>query len=151
MEPILALRLKSFDFTDMQTGLFFAIYPITYTICCTLHRFWPKHLDPRILIVTCVFLNCIAFLLNGPSKVLSLPDKAYIIGIAQFLIGYVDSNLFVLSLPEMIHQANLAFPGIPNKINDYCSGLFNACLGLGFISGPIFGSYIDVTLGFRYT
>jgi hypothetical protein len=73
------------------------------------------------------------------------------IGIGQLLQGWATSNLVVLSLPEMINQANIAFPGRPDEINDYCSGIFNSCLGIGQISGPLVGSYVTLSLGFRYT
>ena len=51
----------------------------------------------------------------------------------------------------MMHQANLAFPGQGDIINDYCSGIFNSCLGIGQVSGPLVGSYVTIALGFRYT
>ena len=63
---------------------------------------WPKALDTRVLLINGAFLNAIAFLLNGPSKIFSFPDKYYMIGIGQILMGYVNSNLIILSLPEMI-------------------------------------------------
>ena len=40
---------------------------------------------------------------------------------------------------------------MPDIINDYCSGIFNSCLGIGQVCGPLFGAYIDVAIGYRYT
>jgi len=67
-----------------------------------MNHFWSKRFDARVLLINAAIINCIAFLLNGPSKIFSFPNTPVLIGIAQALIGYVNSNLFVLSLPEMI-------------------------------------------------
>lgn len=51
----------------------------------------------------------------------------------------------------MIRQANLQFPGQEDAVSNYCSGIFNSCLGIGQILGPLFGANVAVVLGFRYT
>lgn len=74
-------------------------------------QFIPHWVDSRTVLIYACFIDCISLLLIGPSKVLEFPDKIYLIGIGQFLCGNSIALLNVLSLPEMICQANNRFPG----------------------------------------
>jgi MFS family permease len=150
-EPILALRLQELDLGSNEMGLFFSILPICYLISGLAVQFIPRSIDSRIILVYACLIDCVSLLLIGPSKVLEFPEKVYLIGIGQFLCGNAIAVLNVLSLPEMIRQANLVFPGQEDSVSNYCSGIFNSCLGIGQILGPLFGSNVTVALGFRYT
>lgn len=70
MEPILALRLKQFDLSSTQMGLFFAILPIFYMSTGMLVQYQPKWVDNRVYLIGGCFLGCLAFLCNGPSSTL---------------------------------------------------------------------------------
>ena len=49
----------------------------------------------------------------------------------------------------MIDSAVLRFPDQETQINDLSAGIFNSILGLGQISGPIYGSLVTSYIGFR--
>jgi hypothetical protein len=51
----------------------------------------------------------------------------------------------------MMEKAKRYFPGQEEIVNDRCSGIFNSCLGLGQIVGPLLGSYLSEEIGFRFT
>ena len=57
------------------------------------------------------FVAALAFLFNGPSRTFNFPNEAYMIAIGNVLTGPAMSQLIVLSLPEMMNQANAHFPG----------------------------------------
>ena len=57
----------------------------------------------------------------------------------------------ILSLPEIMHQANVHYPGNEEYNTNYCSGIFNSFLGFGQVSGPLFGTNLNTVIGFRYT
>ena len=61
------------------------------------------------------------------------------------------SQLVIWSLPEMMRQAAFHFPGQEDRVTNYCSGVFNSCLGVGQVAGPLFGSGLTTALGFRTT
>ena len=69
--------------------------------------------------------------------------------IGQLLSGVALSQLNVLALPEMLKQANRAFPGYEEVIANFCSGIFNSALGMGQISGPIIGAQLNKWYGFQ--
>jgi len=68
--------------------------------------------------------------------------------IGQAFHGLVDPFILVPSLPEMIESVLDYFPGQETEINDISSGIFNMFLGIGQVSGPVFGSLITDQFGF---
>ena len=72
------------------------------------------------------------------------------IGVGQFLCGGGMAFLTVLSLPEMQLQANKAYKNREEQVSSYCSGIFNSCLGIGQVIGPLYGANVSVAIGFRY-
>lgn len=65
--------------------------------------------------------------------------------------GIFDPYMLVPSLPEMIKAGMKRFPEQEALVNDLSSGIFNCFLGLGQISGPLFGAYMELNYGFRLT
>jgi len=70
MEPILALRLKEFNLSAAQLGLFFAILPIFYMTFGMLVQLQPKWIDARVYLITGAFIGTIGCIFNGPSEIL---------------------------------------------------------------------------------
>jgi len=130
-------------------GNYFAILPVFYMLAGVLMQYYPKWMDNRVYLIGIGYLNTIAALFNGPSQILSLPDSIWCIIVGQMLIGLTCAQLNVFALPEMMRQANKAFPGRGNDVNDYCSGIFNSCIGIGQVSGPIIGAFLTSKIGFR--
>jgi hypothetical protein len=72
-------------------------------------------------------------------------------GVGQALHGIVDPFLLVPALPEMIESVIDLYPNDEFTINDLSSGIFNCFLGIGQISGPIYGSNMSILQNFRLT
>ena len=83
----------------------------------------------RIYLWAGLIIGTVAFLCNGPSYVFG--DRLWLIAIGQILTGIHASLLIVFAFPEMLRQANLAFPNQEDKINNFCAGIFNSTLGIG--------------------
>lgn len=71
--------------------------------------------------------------------------------LGQILHGIADPLMLVPSLPEMIDAAMEKHPNEEFLINDLSAGIFNCVLGIGQISGPLYGSYMDSHFGYRLT
>lgn len=109
----------------------------------------PKWIDNRVYIMNSAALSVVAFLFCGPSEVFNFTNNIYMIAFGCALSGPAISQFIVLALPEMMKQANLAFPNQEDRVSSYCSGMFNSVLGIGQIIGPLFGSYAYEMSGYR--
>lgn len=119
----------------------FTIIPITYIPSMLLVQKLPAWIDRRLTLILATFFLGLATLLNGPSKVLDMPDKLHLIMLGQAFSGVFVAFLTIPALPEMINAANLQLrnsqrgvaggESTKQKVNTLCSGLFNASLGIG--------------------
>jgi hypothetical protein len=50
----------------------------------------------------------------------------------------------------MIECSLPLYPGQEAQVNDLASGLFNTFLGIGQVLGPLYGSFMTRTYGFKY-
>lgn len=151
MEPIQALRMQDFDFSTMQTGLFFAIFPTCYLISGLLISFEPKWIDNRVYLIVGGLGVFVGLLMNGPSQLFFFPQKHKIMIAGHVIFGTATSHLLVYALPEMVLQANAEFPGQEDTVSAFCAGIFNSFLGVGQILGPLYGSLVRNRIGFRFT
>lgn len=149
-EPILAERIAEFNYSGTQRGVFFAIQPIAYLVGGIGTQFQPRHVDLRVFIIVGALLNGVAMLCNGPSAILNFPNSDKLIIAGQIMNGLALSQLNVLALPEMMKQANLAFPGYEEEVSNLCSGIFNSALGMGQITGPILGNKLTNAYNFQF-
>ena len=63
--------------------------------------------------------------------------------VGQALRGIFDPFCLIPSLPEMIDAVVPLYPkSMEPEINDAASGIFNMFLGIGQITGPLFGSFM---------
>jgi MFS family permease len=69
--------------------------------------------------------------------------------IGQIGHGLVDPFLLIPALPEMIDVAMEKFPHDEYLVNDLSSGIFNACISMGQLAGPIYGALMSEFTNFR--
>ena len=67
MEPVLAFRVKSFNLSQVQVGLFFVIMPIFYIPTSIYVQNVPNGVEKRAIIIVTAFLLFFANLFVGPS------------------------------------------------------------------------------------
>lgn len=81
--------------------------------------------------ISAVLLGFATFF-NGPSLMLEMPDKLWLIVLGQALSGIFVAFMIIPVLPEMITSANKRFKGEQKqRVNTLASGLFNSSLGIG--------------------
>lgn len=126
--------------------------PVTYIPTCMLVQKVPSGVEKRALMILAGFFLFFVNLLLGPSKIFNFPDNIYLIITALALRGILDPFTLIPSLPEMIESVIKEYPPESElRINDLSSGIFNMFLGIGQILGPLYGSYMTETHGYRYT
>lgn len=131
MEPILAFRIKDYNLSQVQIGVFFVVLPIFYIPCSMLVQRVPNGVQKRaVMIIACV-ASFFGNLFVGPSLMFQFPDNIYMAAIGQVAHGIVDPYILVPSLPEMIESVLPLYPGQEERINNLSSGLFNMFLGIG--------------------
>eukprot|EP00347_Sterkiella_histriomuscorum_P019495 403341410 len=151
MEPILAFRLNDYKLNQLQIGLFFTILPVFYIPCSILVQFMPRGIEKRAILIVACALSFFVNLCVGPSQILGFPDSIIMMGVGQALHGIVDPFILVPSLPEMINSVADKYPYNETQVNDLSSAIFNCFLGIGQISGPLFGSIMTEYFNFRLT
>lgn len=148
-EPVLTNRLEDYDISQAVAGVYFAVYPLVYILVALTFNKWPKSIDNRVyMIIGCVF-GIFSCLFSGPSLALSFADKPSVLLIGLVLMGFEGAAHMVLALPETLHYANKYFPDDEDYNSNFCSGIFNAFLGFGQIAGPLFGSLLTASIGYR--
>jgi hypothetical protein len=132
MEPILAFRMKEFNLSQVQIGMFFVVMPIFYIPMSVLVQRIPNGVPKRTLLILACFFSFISNLFVGPSTLFNMPDSIYLMVVGQILRGLIDPLTLVPVLPEMIESVLMYYPPSAEfEINNLSSGIFNMFLGLG--------------------
>ena len=81
MEPILALRLTDFSLSEIQIGIFFAIWPTFFLTSSIIAKYLPSRVDKRVTLMLSAFLSGMIFFFVGPSAIVSIKESLIIMGI----------------------------------------------------------------------
>mmetsp|Transcript_33466 Transcript_33466/g.51393 ORF Transcript_33466/g.51393 Transcript_33466/m.51393 type:complete len:112 (+) Transcript_33466:130-465(+) len=110
MEPVLAMRVKEFNLSQVEIGLFFIIMPIFYIPTSILVQKVPNGVEKRAIIIVTSFLLFFANLFVGPSEIFNFPESIWMMIVGQALRGLLDPFTLVPALPEMIESVLPEFP-----------------------------------------
>ena len=77
MPPILAFRLKDFNLTQVEIGLFFIVMPIFYIPISIMVQKVPNGVEKRAIMIIACFLSFFGNLCVGPSKIFNFPDTIF--------------------------------------------------------------------------
>ena len=151
-EPILALRLKDYNASTIQTGMCLSIYGFVYIIGTIAMPYVPERISKRfILMFSCFFMGIFLFLV-GPSQLLGFRESLLTMVIGLFLTANFLAPLAIPVLPEMQEATMEKFPNFDSQqIGNYNGALFSSFLGLGQVLGPLFGASTYAALNFRLT
>jgi MFS family permease len=105
---------------------------------------------PKRLFILVSFGGCaLAMLLTGPSYLLGMPNKLWILCIGQALQGAFLGLIFIPIMPEMIealYASRKLKEGEDERtdgvISDKSAGLYGSFYSIGMIISPIMGSLI---------
>ena len=115
--------------------------------CIALPFIVPKWVEGRVVMITGLIMLGSLTLLVGPVW------EEY--NLTVMLIGLGTSAIFyaptiIPNMSEMMVATRLAYPdGDLDHVNSLLSGMLNACFGIGQAAGPLVGSAIYESLGFR--
>ena len=150
LEPILAMRVKEFDLTQVQIGVFFIVMPIFYIpVSSVVVPSLPSSISKRAIMILGALASFFGNLLQGPSFMFGIPDSLTMVLLGQIAHGIVDPFLLIPSLPEMLESVLPLYPGQETQVNNLSSALFNSFLGLGQVLGPTFGALVTQKYGFQ--
>ena len=111
MAPILAIRMKDFEMTQVEIGMFFMVMPIFYIPTSILVQSVPNGVEKRAILILAAFASFFVNLCCGPSYLFNFPDELWIMVLGQAAHGVVDPFILVPSLPEMIESVLPLHPG----------------------------------------
>jgi len=154
LNSILSVELaNNFGLDEAMIGFIFAIPFFVYVLGFYFVSKIVVRFDKRISILISFIICSVSLFLTGPSQLLRIPDKLWIL-----LIGYMALSIgclffFIASLPEIIDSVIIK-EGIGEEnhtLNDKASGIFNGFVAFGAIISPIIGGLMSDNIGYRYS
>lgn len=103
-----------------------------------------------VLIVATLSLSASCLFL-GPSTILHLPHQFWICAIGLVGLGISTSFIYCYTVPELIKCSVERYPENEAIINDYSPAMFNMFVGVGSLSAPLLGSWLEQKYGFATT
>mmetsp|Transcript_16948 Transcript_16948/g.12116 ORF Transcript_16948/g.12116 Transcript_16948/m.12116 type:complete len:196 (+) Transcript_16948:732-1319(+) len=149
--PIMTMRLLEFSLTEIQIGFVFGITSVFFIVFCFVVSYIPKGIEKRVIIEISLIMLAVSALFLGPSQILHFPESLLLICIGQMLRGAFFATLLIPIMGEMIESATLKIDGSETSINDKCSAIFNASLGVGNVVSPIFGAFLESISNYKLT
>ena len=111
LESTLALKLRqSFNFPTSSIGLYFGIFLAGTIIVGSIGMMVPENWDKRKFLIVMLWINVVAPLLIGPSKVLHLPDEPVMIAVGLALGGSTRSLMSAFIIAEGVRGGLAKFP-----------------------------------------
>lgn len=150
---MVADRFSDFKLPEYLKGLTFLFSNIPFTITSLLlHRF--SHSSYKIkqkMISIGWVLLFIGYLLIGPSRLFSFPDKVWLILLGFSFFGTSYAILIVSNIPLLQDYAN-QYDTVKdefNKVTTYLSGAFNVAFGLGSFIGAFIGPFLKDSMSYK--
>ena len=77
------------------------------------------------------------------------PDSLVLLMLGLVVLGACYAFTVIPIMPEMIESVGSAYTGRESELNDRLSSIFHTSVGLGQIFGPLIGSTMTESFGFR--
>ena len=118
-------------------------------IACESHAL--LHSSNAIVILIGIVLMSIGMFFVGTSKTLHLENSPVMIMLGLMIIGAAAGTISIPVLPEMLESIEERSDRNYNmeELNNYISGIFVTCTGLGEFIGPVLSSILNEKYGFR--
>lgn len=149
---LLSLHLRDdFKVKTNEMGFYFFIVSAPYTITSVLFPKLFKNTPRKLWFIICFFSSAFGFMLMGPSLLFGLPDNKLLLMIGLFIVGAMQSLVFIPSFPEAIdsHAQHYKIVSkydleLDNKMNDTLGSLFALAYNFSGLISPILGGFIYV-------
>ena len=143
--------MQRFGFSPGFIGVCFALPGVVYAALSPLMYLLTERLPKRAVILLGILLMSVGMFFVGTSKTLGLENSPVMMLIGLMIIGAAAGMISIPVLPEMleaIEERNDRSYN-PEQLNDYISGIFVTCTGLGEFIGPVLSSFLNEKYGFR--
>ena len=99
---MLAITIKSFGYTQWETGLLYTIAPIVYTLSSPFVHLLSKYLHKRgIILFGLIMANFSLLMIGGADFPFQFNNQPQFIFIGLFMIGTAVASVAIPALPEM--------------------------------------------------
>jgi len=151
MAPAFSVHMQKYGFSPAFIGCCFAVPGIIYAALSPLMYLFTDRLPKRAVILIGIVLMSIGMFFVGTSKSLGLENNPAMIILGMMMVGAAAGMISIPVLPEMleaIEERNDRKYEI-EELNNYISGIFVTCTGLGEFIGPVLSSFLNEKYGFR--
>ncbi|XP_030829602.1 MFS-type transporter SLC18B1 [Strongylocentrotus purpuratus] len=153
-DPTLSLHLTSppLNVHPSMVGVMFLLIGGMYALFAPIWGYIAdKKKMTRIMMVLGFYIIGISFMLIGPSPLLDLPGKLWIIMISLALLGFSIGIGIMPAFLDLLISAK--WYGLPEDLSTQAilSGLFNGAFSLGTFVGPTLGGALVNQLGFDWS
>lgn len=143
--------MHKIGFSPAFIGMCFAVPGILYAALSPLMYLMTERLQKRLVILIGLILMSIGLFFVGTSKTMGLDNNPAMIMLGLMIMGVAAGMILIPGLPEMLEAIELQ-PDLrydPEGLENYLSGLFVICTGLGEAIGPTLSSCLNEAYGFR--
>lgn len=151
MAPSVSVHLTKYGFSPGFTALCFAVPGVIYAALSPIMYLFTERLPKRAVILIGIVLMSIGMFFVGTSKTLHLENSPVMIMLGLMIIGAAAGTISIPVLPEMLESIEERSDRNYNmeELNNYISGIFVTCTGLGEFIGPVLSSILNEKYGFR--
>ena len=152
LESTLALKLRSsFDFLTSTIGLYFGIFLAATVVVGVAGLFFPEKWEKRNLVMAMLWMNFVAPLLIGPSRLLRLPDSSLTVAMGLVLGGSTRSLMAAYIIAEGVKGGLAEFAEQQERVGDLVASTHMVGQGVTLLVCPIIGSALSEWIGFEST
>ena len=143
--------MQRYGFSPAFIGLCFAIPGIIYAALSPLMYLMTERMPKRAVIIIGIILMSVGMFCVGTSKYFGLENNPGMIMLGLMIIGVAAGMISIPVLPEMLEAIELRedIRYDPEELENYISGVFVICTGLGEAIGPTLSSSLNEAYGFR--
>ena len=143
--------MQRYGFSPAFIGLCFAIPGIIYAALSPLMYLMTERMPKRAVMIIGIFMLSIGMFCVGTSKYFGLENNPGMIMLGLMIIGTSAGMISIPVLPEMLEAIELRedLRYDPEGLENYISGVFVICTGLGEAIGPMLSSSLNEAYGFR--
>ena len=151
MAPAFSVHMAKYGFSPAFIGICFAVPGVIYAALSPLMYLFTERLPKRAVILIGILMMSVGMFFVGTSKSLGLENNPAMIILGLMIIGAAAGMISIPVLPEMLEaieehsKKNYEL----EELNNYISGIFVTCTGLGEFIGPVLSSFLNDKYGFR--
>lgn len=151
MAPAFSVHMSKYGFSPAFIGFCFAVPGVIYAALSPLMYLFTERMPKRAVILLGILMMSVGMFFVGTSKSLGLENNPAMIILGLMIIGAAAGMISIPVLPEMLEAIEERNDRKYNleEMNNYISGIFVTCTGMGEFVGPVLSSFLNDRYGFR--